>query len=79
MGRCRRTQAIIIVLAYLYLGSCFCVNRSVAVPSLGPVRCHPLRRFSYTYLTLTPMHLSFSVIFGPDGHITEVTPVHGWD
>jgi len=35
--------------------------------------------FSYTYINVTPMHVSFSVIFGPDGRVTEVTPVHGWD
>lgn len=35
--------------------------------------------FSYYYLNVTPMHVSFSVIFGPDGRVTEVTPVHGWD
>jgi hypothetical protein len=35
--------------------------------------------FSYTYFNLTPMHISFSVVFGPDGRVTEVTPVHGWD
>jgi len=34
--------------------------------------------FSYTYTNVTPMHVSFSVIFGPDGRVTEVTPVHGW-
>ena len=36
-------------------------------------------RFGYTYITMTPMHLSFSVIFGPDGRVSQVTPVHGWD
>lgn len=36
-------------------------------------------RFSYTYLNITPMHVSFSVIFGPDGRVSEVSPVHGWD
>ena len=30
-------------------------------------------------VNLTPMHVSFSVIFGPDGRVTEVTPVRGWD
>lgn len=35
--------------------------------------------FSYTYINMTPMHVSFSVIFGPDGRVSEVTPVHGWD
>lgn len=36
-------------------------------------------RFAYTYLNITPMHVSFSVMFGPDGRVTRVTPVHGWD
>lgn len=35
--------------------------------------------FSYTYINVTPMHVSFRVIFGPDGHVAEVTPVRGWD
>jgi hypothetical protein len=35
--------------------------------------------FSYTYINVTPMHISFSVIFGPDGRVAEVTRVHGWD
>jgi hypothetical protein len=35
--------------------------------------------FSYTYINVTPMHVSFSMIFGPDGRVAEVTPVHGWD
>lgn len=36
-------------------------------------------RFGYTYINVTPMHVSFSVIFGPDGRVAEVTPVQGWD
>lgn len=36
-------------------------------------------RFTYTYLNITPMHVSFSVIFGPDGRVAELMPVHGWD
>jgi hypothetical protein len=31
------------------------------------------------YVNMTPMHVSFSVIFGPDGRVAEVTPVQGWD
>ena len=31
------------------------------------------------FVNLTPMHVSFSVIFGPDGRVAEVTPAHGWD
>jgi len=36
-------------------------------------------RFYYTYINMTPMHVSFSVIFGPDGRVSEVKPVHGWE
>jgi len=35
--------------------------------------------FHYIYLNMTPMHVSFVVVFGPDGRVAEVTPVHGWD
>jgi len=35
--------------------------------------------FSYTYINVTPMHVSFRVNFGPDGRVAEVTPVLGWD
>ena len=35
--------------------------------------------FRYIYLNMTPMHVSFVVVFGPDGRVAEVTPVHGWD
>ena len=34
-------------------------------------------RFYFTYINMTPMHVSFSVIFGPDGR--EVKPVHEWE
>jgi hypothetical protein len=36
-------------------------------------------RFHYTYFNLTPQHVSFSVVFGPDGRVTELKPVYGWD
>ena len=36
-------------------------------------------RSNCVYTNMTPMHVSFSVIFGPDGRVAEVTPVHGWD
>jgi hypothetical protein len=36
-------------------------------------------RFYYTYVNITPMHVSFSVILGTDGRVAEVTRVHGWD
>jgi hypothetical protein len=35
--------------------------------------------FYYTYINVTPMHVSFSVVFGPDGRVSKITPVHGWD
>lgn len=35
--------------------------------------------FHYTYINMTPMHVSFTVIFGPDGRVLEVKPVYGWD
>lgn len=35
--------------------------------------------FRYTYINMTPQHVSFSVVFGPDGHVREVAPVYGWD
>ena len=31
------------------------------------------------YVNMTPMHVSFSVIFGPDGRVSEVTSVQAWD
>ena len=36
-------------------------------------------RSNCVYVNMTPMHVSFSVIFGSDGRVAEVTPVHGWD
>ncbi len=36
-------------------------------------------RFRYTYINITPQHVSFSVVFGPLGRVTEVKPVYGWD
>jgi hypothetical protein len=36
-------------------------------------------QFYYTYINMTPMHVTFSVVFGPDGRVIEVKPVHGWD
>ena len=36
-------------------------------------------RLSYTYINMTPMHVSFCVIVGPDGRVAEVTSVRGWD
>jgi hypothetical protein len=35
--------------------------------------------FRYTYLNLTPQHVSFSVVIGPDGRVSDVKPVYGWD
>ena len=36
-------------------------------------------RFRYTYINMTPQHVSFSVVFGPNGRVVEVKPVYGWD
>ena len=36
-------------------------------------------RSNCLHATMTSVHFSFSVIFGPDGRVAEVTPVHGWD
>jgi len=35
--------------------------------------------FHYTYVNMTPMHITFTVVFGPDGRVAEVKPVYGWD
>jgi hypothetical protein len=35
--------------------------------------------FHYNYINMTPQHVSFSVVFGADGRVTEVKPVYGWD
>ena len=36
-------------------------------------------RWRYTFLTDTPQHYSFTVIFGRDGRVKDVTDVWGWD
>jgi len=36
-------------------------------------------QFRYTFTNITPQHVSFSVVFGADGRVTEVKPVYGWD
>lgn len=35
--------------------------------------------FHYTYINPTPMHMTFIVVFGTDGRVSEVKPVYGWD
>ena len=35
--------------------------------------------FRYTYVNLTPMHVTFKVEFGPDGRVAEIKPIYGWD
>jgi hypothetical protein len=35
--------------------------------------------FRYTYTNVTPQHVTFSVDFGPDGRVSQVRPVYGWD
>lgn len=36
-------------------------------------------QFRYAYTNITPQHLSFSVVFGPDGRVSQVKPIYGWD
>ena len=36
-------------------------------------------RWRYTFLNDTPQHFSFTVIFGRDGRVKDVTDVWGWD
>lgn len=36
-------------------------------------------RFSYLYVNMTPAHVSFSVVFGPDGRVSEIESVRIFD
>jgi hypothetical protein len=36
-------------------------------------------QFRYTFITSSPQHFSFKVVFNKDGSVQEVTPVYGWD
>jgi hypothetical protein len=36
-------------------------------------------RWRYTFVTATPWHLSFTVTFGRDGRVKNITDVWGWD
>jgi hypothetical protein len=36
-------------------------------------------RSNCVYINMSPIHVSFNVVFGPDGRVAQVTPVHGWD
>ena len=36
-------------------------------------------QFKYTFITNSPQHFSFKVVFDKDGSVQEVTPVYGWD
>ena len=36
-------------------------------------------QFRYTFITSSPQHFSFKVVFDKDGSVQEVTPVYGWD
>src|SRR5215472_8639539 len=36
-------------------------------------------RWRYTFLTGTPRHYSFTVTFGRDGRVKDITDVWGWD
>lgn len=35
--------------------------------------------FHYTYINASPEHITFIVDFGPDGRVSQVGPVYGWD
>jgi hypothetical protein len=35
--------------------------------------------FHYTYINGSPQHVTFIVDFGPDGRVSQVGPVYGWD
>ena len=35
--------------------------------------------FDYTYINGSPQHVTFIVDFGPDGRVSQVGPVYGWD
>ena len=35
--------------------------------------------FHYTYINGSPQHVTFIVDFGPDGRVSQVNPVYGWD
>lgn len=36
-------------------------------------------RWRYTFLTDTPRHFSFTVTFGRDGRVKDITDIWGWD
>jgi hypothetical protein len=36
-------------------------------------------RWRYTFITATPRHFSFTVTFGRDGRVKDITDVWGWD
>jgi hypothetical protein len=36
-------------------------------------------RWRYTFINVTPQHFSFTITFGRDGRVKEVTDVWGWD
>ena len=56
------------------------LSESEAVDRLGAMLHQGYRWvFRYTYINLTPMHVTFSVEFGPDGRVCEVKPIYGWD
>lgn len=56
------------------------LSESEAVDRLGAMLHQGYKWvFRYTYINLTPMHVSFSVEFGSDGRVCEVKPIYGWD
>ena len=36
-------------------------------------------RWRYTFVTTSPRHFSFTVTFGRDGRVKDITDVWGWD
>jgi hypothetical protein len=55
------------------------VTESAAIERLHTNHDGHKWHFHYTNVNATPMHVSFTVVFGPDGRVAEVTPIHGWD
>lgn len=56
------------------------LSESETVDRLGAMLHEGYRwEFRYTYVNLTPMHVTFKVEFGADGRVCEIKPIYGWD
>lgn len=56
------------------------LSESETVDRLGAMLHEGYRwEFRYTYVNLTPMHVTFKVEFGSDGRVSEIKPIYGWD